>query len=78
MTSSNFKLSRVSGHPVDDAELLADLKRVAEMLGTSTISMPKYSSQVVVDPSHSWPNLAITPTRYLGAVCRLRSRLSFR
>lgn len=43
MTSSNFKLSRVSGQPVDDAELLADLKRVAEMLGASTVSMPKYS-----------------------------------
>lgn len=42
MTSSNFKLSRVSGQPVDDAELLADLKRVAEMLGASTVSMPKY------------------------------------
>jgi hypothetical protein len=42
MTSSDFKLLRVSGQPVEDAELLADLKRVAEMLGASTVSMPKY------------------------------------
>ena len=43
MTSSDFKLARVSGQPVEDAELLADLKRVAEMLGASTVSMPKYN-----------------------------------
>lgn len=42
MTSGNFKLTRVSGQPVGDAELLADLRRVCEMLGSSTISMTKY------------------------------------
>jgi hypothetical protein len=42
MTSHQFKLSRVSGQPVSDAELLADLKRVANVLGTSTVSQPKY------------------------------------
>jgi len=42
MTSDKFKLARVSGQPVDDAELLADLKRVAEVLGCSTVSQPKY------------------------------------
>ena len=43
MTSNNFKLSRVSGQPVSDAELLADLKRVSELLSGSTVSMPKYN-----------------------------------
>ncbi len=43
MTLSDFKLTRVSGQPVEDVELLADLKRVAEMLGASTVSMPKYN-----------------------------------
>lgn len=42
MTSVKFKLTRVSGQPVSNAELLADLKRVAETLGSSTVSQPKY------------------------------------
>ena len=42
MTSNNFKLSRVSGQPVSDAELIADLKHVSELLNASTVSMPKY------------------------------------
>lgn len=52
MTSSKFKLNRVSGQPVDDAELLADLKRVAEMLGASTVSMPKYREYGQYDDSN--------------------------
>lgn len=40
--SEIFKLARVSGQPVSDEELLADLRRVADMLGTLTVSMPKY------------------------------------
>ena len=43
MTSDKFKLTRVSGQPVSDAELLADLKRVTELLNVSRLSMPKYS-----------------------------------
>ena len=42
MTLSKFKLSRVSGQPVSDIELLTDLKHVSEMLNASTVSMPKY------------------------------------
>lgn len=42
MASDKFKLTRVSGQPVVDAELLADLKRVAEMLNASTLSISKY------------------------------------
>ena len=43
MTSSNFKLLRVSGQSVSDDELLADLKHVTETLNASTVSMPKYN-----------------------------------
>lgn len=43
MSSNSFKLSRVSGQPVTDTELLADLKRVSEVLKVSTVSMPKYN-----------------------------------
>lgn len=42
MTSNNFKLSRVSGQPVSDVELLTDLKRVSELINTSLVSMLKY------------------------------------
>lgn len=42
MTSGKFKLTRVSGQPVGDDELLADLKRVTETLAASTVSIPKY------------------------------------
>jgi hypothetical protein len=43
MPLNNFKLSRVSGQPVSDAELLTDLKRVSEILNTLMVSMPKYN-----------------------------------
>jgi len=42
MNKPVFQLSRVSGQPVSDAELLADLRRVAGLLGTTTVSQPKY------------------------------------
>ena len=42
MTSGKFKLTRVSNQPVDDAELLTDLKRVAEVLGSSKLTQLKY------------------------------------
>src|SRR6266496_4711613 len=43
MTSSRFEVSRVRGAPVSDAQLLADLKRVAELLGGNSVSQPLYS-----------------------------------
>lgn len=43
MVSNNFKLSRVSGQPVSDLELLEDLRRVSQMLSATTVSMPKYN-----------------------------------
>ncbi|MCQ8117166.1 homing endonuclease associated repeat-containing protein [Methylomonas rosea] len=52
MTSEKFKLARVSGQPVSDEELLADLRRVAEMLGASTVSMPKYRELGKFDDSN--------------------------
>ena len=42
MSKPVFQLSRVSGQPVSNAELLADLRRVAELLATSGVSRPQY------------------------------------
>jgi 5-methylcytosine-specific restriction endonuclease McrA len=42
MTATEFKRSRVSGQPVNDDALLADLKRVATVLEARTVSQPKY------------------------------------
>lgn len=66
MTSNKFKLTRVSGQPVNDAELLADLKHVAEMLGSSTVSQPKYrklgkyADTTVARRFGSWNNALLT------------------
>lgn len=43
MTSNPFKLSRVRGTPVTDAQLLDDLKRVAGLMGGDTTTQPQYS-----------------------------------
>ncbi len=62
MTSEKFKLTRVSGQPVSDAELLSDLKRVAQKLGVSTVSVLKYRAHGQYDDSNiakrfdSWNN----------------------
>lgn len=42
MTESNFKFTRVRGTPVTDDEILADLKRVAALIGQETVSQPSY------------------------------------
>jgi hypothetical protein len=42
MEKPQFHLSRVSGQPVEDSELIDDLKRVANDLGTNTLSQRKY------------------------------------
>jgi hypothetical protein len=42
MTNNRFQLTRTSGQPVTDAEILADLKSVASKLDASTVSMPQY------------------------------------
>lgn len=44
MADLTFKLSRVSGSPVSDDELIADLQRVAQSLNSKTISSRKYRS----------------------------------
>jgi hypothetical protein len=55
----------VSGQPVSDEELLADLRRVAETLGSSTVSMPKYREYGKYDDSNlakrfgTWNNALI-------------------
>jgi hypothetical protein len=42
MTDPLFKLSRVSGAPVSNDELIADLKRVAQLLNSNTVPQKKY------------------------------------
>ena len=42
MSKPAFQLSRVSGQPVSSAELLADLRRVAQLLGTAGVPQPQY------------------------------------
>ena len=44
MTEPIFKLSRVSGAPVSDAELIADLQRVAQSLNSNTMSQKQYGT----------------------------------
>ena len=43
MDSGLFKLSRVRGVPVTDSQLIEDLKRVADLIGSETVSQPQYS-----------------------------------
>jgi len=42
MNDGAFQVSRVSGQPVTDAELLTDLRRVAQHLNASAVSQPQY------------------------------------
>jgi hypothetical protein len=42
MNDQPFHVSRVSGQPVTDSELLADLRRVAKQLNASAVSQPIY------------------------------------
>lgn len=42
MSKNRFELSRVSGAPVEDSELLADLQRVARELGQHTVGHKHY------------------------------------
>ncbi len=51
MVKRRFQLSRVSGAPVTDAELLEDLRRVAIRLGQDTVAMPKYREVGTYDDS---------------------------
>lgn len=62
MIASKFKLNRVSGQPVSDSDLLADLKHVAGALGLQSVSQPKYreygkySESTIVRRFGSWNN----------------------
>jgi len=51
MTEPSFKLSRVSGTPVSDAELIADLQRVAQSLNSNTVPQKKYGKVGAYDYS---------------------------
>lgn len=46
-----FRLHRVSGSPVSDAELLADLKRVAAQSGKTTVGQKEYRERGSFDDS---------------------------
>jgi Homing endonuclease associated repeat/HNH endonuclease len=60
MTAPIFKLSRVSGSPVSDADLIADLQRVAKLLDTDILPAAKYralstyESSTIVRRFGSW------------------------
>ena len=51
MPAGRFRVSRVQGMPVEDAELLADLRRVASDIGSSRVTMAQYSAQGHFDTS---------------------------
>ena len=51
MTEPTFKLSRVSGAPVSDDELIADLQRVAQSLNSGTVPQKKYGTLGTFDYS---------------------------
>jgi Homing endonuclease associated repeat len=51
MTDPIFQLSRVSGVPVENDELLADLRRVAELIGSEKITQYKYTELGLYDCS---------------------------
>lgn len=51
MKEPTFKLSRVSGAPVSDDELIADLQRVAQSLNSDTVPQKKYGTLGTFDYS---------------------------
>lgn len=51
MAEPPFKLSRVSGAPVSDEELIADLQRVATTLSSDTVPQKTYGSLGTFDYS---------------------------
>jgi len=60
MKKSKFQLSRVSGQPVADSELIDDLKRVVNELGTNTLpqrqygDLGKYDISTVIRRFETW------------------------
>lgn len=49
MANPRFVISRVQGAPVTDVEIVADLCRVAELLGTGQVSQPLYKKHGIFD-----------------------------
>lgn len=62
MTKLTFKLSRVSGAPVSDDELITDLQRIAQSLKSDTVPQKKYGAigtfdySTVIRRFGSWNN----------------------
>jgi 5-methylcytosine-specific restriction endonuclease McrA len=65
MHQPRFELTRVSGQSVADAELLADLRRVAQLLNATTVSIPQYkqhgtySDTTISRRFESWNNAVL-------------------
>src|ERR1019366_5689175 len=51
MSELVFKLSRVKGAPVSDTELMEDLRRVAELIGTEKVTQSQYKQHGAYDVS---------------------------
>ncbi len=51
MTNSKFQLARVKGAPVSSEELIADIRRVAELTETKIVSQKHYSEFGKYDPT---------------------------
>jgi Homing endonuclease associated repeat len=51
MTDPIFQLSRISGVPVENDELLADLRHVAELIGSEKVTQDKYTGLRIYDCS---------------------------
>jgi len=52
MSGERFQLTRVSGQPVTDTEILTDLKAVASKLDSPTVSMPQYKQHGKYDETN--------------------------
>ena len=65
MTDNRFHLTRVSGQPLSDEEIISDIKFVASKLGAETVSMPKYKQHGKYDETNiarrfgSWNNALV-------------------
>lgn len=66
MNDSKFKLERVQGAPVADEDILADMRRAAQLAGTSILSQRLYSEFGRYDPKTasrrfgSWNKAVVT------------------
>lgn len=77
MTEPTFKLSRVSGAPVSDDELIADLQRVAQSLNSITVPQKKYGALGTFDYSTALADLAHGIMPFVSLVFPYPTKLIF-